>query len=260
MSLPATPLRRPVPSFPSLASGTRYFSSAERPHETIWSANVHDLHVDADGLRISAAGSCAAGAAVLSTQTSLGTTANNNQTTPGQQVLLTAVVFTGANLVNAGTVAFADNGNTVSGCGSAEINPTNGIAFCDATFSTAGVHPLTATFSGTPEFIASTSETYALSVIATPTVTVQPAYSTITTAYLDHVTVTVNGGGGNPTATGTVTLSSGSYTSAATTLSSGSATFITSTLKAGTHAVTADYPGDANFAASKSKPVKQVVN
>jgi len=27
-----------------------------------------------------------------------------------------------------------------------------------------------------------------------------------------------------------------------------------------THAVTADYPGDANFAASKSKPVKQVVN
>jgi hypothetical protein len=40
-----------------------------------------------------------AGAAVLSTQTSLGTTANNNQTTPGQEVLLIAVVFTGGNLV-----------------------------------------------------------------------------------------------------------------------------------------------------------------
>jgi uncharacterized repeat protein (TIGR03803 family) len=43
------------------------------------------------------------------------------------------------------------------------------------------------------------------------------------------------------------------------TLSSGSATFTTSTLKVGTTAVTAVYAGDSNFAGSKSKAVKQVV-
>src|SRR5208282_794266 len=43
------------------------------------------------------------------------------------------------------------------------------------------------------------------------------------------------------------------------TLSEGTATFVTSTLKVGTTSVTAVYGGDSNFAASKSKPVKQVV-
>jgi hypothetical protein len=42
-------------------------------------------------------------------------------------------------------------------------------------------------------------------------------------------------------------------------LSGGTATFVTSTLKVGTTSVTAVYGGDSNFAASKSKPVKQVV-
>jgi uncharacterized repeat protein (TIGR03803 family) len=42
-------------------------------------------------------------------------------------------------------------------------------------------------------------------------------------------------------------------------LSSGTATFVTSTLKVGTTTVTAVYAGDSDFKASKSKPVKQVV-
>jgi uncharacterized repeat protein (TIGR03803 family) len=43
------------------------------------------------------------------------------------------------------------------------------------------------------------------------------------------------------------------------TLSGGTATYTTTTLKVGTNSITAVYGGDANFAASKSKPVKQVV-
>jgi len=43
------------------------------------------------------------------------------------------------------------------------------------------------------------------------------------------------------------------------TLSGGTATFVTSTFKVGTTSVTAVYGGDSNFAGSKSKPVKQVV-
>ena len=55
----------------------------------------------------------------------------------------------------------------------------------------------------------------------TPTVTVTPASSTITTAQSLAVTIAVSGSGG--TATGSVVLSSGSYTSASTALSAGSA-------------------------------------
>jgi hypothetical protein len=43
------------------------------------------------------------------------------------------------------------------------------------------------------------------------------------------------------------------------TLSGGTATFMTSTLKVGTNSITAVYDGDSNFAGSKSKALKQVV-
>jgi predicted heme/steroid binding protein len=55
----------------------------------------------------------------------------------------------------------------------------------------------------------------------TPTVTVTPATSSITTAQALKVTVTVSGKSGRPT--GSVTLSGGNYTSAGTALSGGSA-------------------------------------
>lgn len=58
----------------------------------------------------------------------------------------------------------------------------------------------------------------------TPTLTVTPALPAVTTAQALSVAVTVSGSGTNPTPTGSVTLSSGSYTSNAATLSSGAAT------------------------------------
>jgi hypothetical protein len=57
------------------------------------------------------------------------------------------------------------------------------------------------------------------------TVTATPSMGTITTLQQLTETVTVSGGTGNPTPTGTVTLAGGGYTSAATALVGGSATF-----------------------------------
>ena len=68
-----------------------------------------------------------------------------------------------------------------------------------------------------------------LSVKTTPTVTVTPGLSSITTVQSLSVTVAVNGGTGNPTPTGSVILTGGSYTSSAATLSSGSATIAVAT-------------------------------
>jgi hypothetical protein len=79
----------------------------------------------------------------------------------------------------------------------------------------------------------------------TPTVTVTPSTQSITTVQSLSVTVTVTGSNGTPT--GSVVLSSGSYTSAATTLANGSAsiTIPAGTLPAGNDAMTASYTPDA---------------
>jgi hypothetical protein len=82
----------------------------------------------------------------------------------------------------------------------------------------------------------------------TPAVTVMPASTSITTTQSLGVTVTVNGGSSNPTPTGSVTLSGGTYTSAAIPLSSGSAAFTipAGSLALGTNILLAFYMPDAN--------------
>jgi hypothetical protein len=64
----------------------------------------------------------------------------------------------------------------------------------------------------------------ATSTAITPTVTVTPALTSITSGEVLPVTISVSGGSGNPIPTGTVALASGTYFSGATTLSGGSAT------------------------------------
>ncbi len=72
-------------------------------------------------------------------------------------------------------------------------------------------------------------------------------------------TATVSGAGGTPT--GTVTFLDGATQIGTMPLNgSGVAAFPTTTLTAGTHSITASYGGDANFAASTSTAVSQVVN
>lgn len=58
-----------------------------------------------------------------------------------------------------------------------------------------------------------------------PTVTATPSATSITILQQMSVSVTVDGGAGNPMPTGSVTLTSGNYTSAAVTLNDGAATF-----------------------------------
>jgi hypothetical protein len=71
-------------------------------------------------------------------------------------------------------------------------------------------------------------------------------------------TATVTGSGGTPT--GTVTFKDGATTLGTVPLSGTSAAFTTSSLAAGSHSITATYSGDANFGASTSPTLTQVVN
>jgi len=80
-----------------------------------------------------------------------------------------------------------------------------------------------------------------------PTVTVTPPAQSITTAQALSVSVAVNGGSGNQTPTGSLTLTGGGYTSAATALSSGNATINVpaGSLPTGTYTLTVSYVPDS---------------
>jgi hypothetical protein len=80
----------------------------------------------------------------------------------------------------------------------------------------------------------------------TPMVTVTPSASSITTTQALTVTVAVSGGSGNPTPTGSVKLTSGSYTSATVALSGGSATInvAAGSLATGSDTLTVSYTPD----------------
>jgi hypothetical protein len=97
----------------------------------------------------------------------------------------------------------------------------------------------------------------------TPTITVTPSSLSITTAQALSVVVAVSGGSGNPVPTGSVTLSSGAFTSASKTLAAGNATvnIAAGLLAVGTDTLTASYTPDAsssstyNAATGKSSAV-----
>jgi hypothetical protein len=72
-------------------------------------------------------------------------------------------------------------------------------------------------------------------------------------------TATVSSSAGAPPDGETVSFVQGKTTLGTGTLSGGSASFTTSTLKKGTDSIVAVYGGDSEFAGSKSKPDKQVV-
>jgi hypothetical protein len=87
---------------------------------------------------------------------------------------------------------------------------------------------------------------------STPTLTVTPGATSITTAQALSVTVTVTGGSGQPTPTGTVILAGGGYTSPTATLGGGSATINipAGSLSPGSDTLTASYSGDSNYSAA----------
>ena len=99
------------------------------------------------------------------------------------------------------------------------------------------------------------------------TVSAEPTTTTLTSSpnpstLGEPVTFTaeVTSGEGAPPDGESVSFKQGTTVLGTRPLSGGSASFTTSALKAGTHSITAVYGGDADFAGSKSKPVKQVVN
>ncbi len=118
----------------------------------------------------------------------------------------------------------------------------------------AGTHVLTVYYSGDATYASSTSTTYTFTVIKAVTTT---TFATSTTAATASVPVTLTATVSSTTSVpgGTVQFLVGQSVVGTATLSGGVATLVTTLLPAGSDSITAAYVGDANDAASVSKPI-----
>ena len=111
-----------------------------------------------------------------------------------------------------------------------------------------GQHAVDANFVGNSVYAASTSRTTTLTAeIGAPAVTLSLSPVSVTTAQALTVTIAVSGGSANPIPTGSVTLSTGSYTSTATILAGGSAAIVVpaDTLPIGTDPLSVNFTPDS---------------
>jgi hypothetical protein len=184
-----------------------------------------------------------------------------NPSVVGQNVTFSAVVTAvapGAGTPT-GSVVFMDSATSL---GSASLNGAGVGTFATAALS-AGVHSITAVYSGDAHFTGSTSPAFmqtvgqastttSLAAAPNPTVFGQGATFTAT------VSVVAPGSG---TRTGSVAfIDSGVTLGTSAVNASGQAAFTATTLSAGTHTIRASYLGDSNFSGSTSAAVTQTIN
>ena len=204
-----------------------------------------------------------AGASVLLNvgATAAATTTTISPSTPHsysafQPVTFTAKVHTTGPGTPTGNVEFLDSGVLI-GSGSVD---SNGQASFTTTGLAVGSHFVVASYQGDNNFAPSNSLGVHISINKANTITTL-ASSQTPSQYGQKLTftATVTGRyGGTPT--GTVTFSDGSKILATSALNGATAKFSTTKLAVGPHSIAAAYSGDANFSASTSPVLSQVVN
>jgi Bacterial Ig-like domain (group 3)/YDG domain len=192
-----------------------------------------------------------------------GTTAtllsSTNPAVSGQVVSFTAniAVVSPGQGTPTGTFTFKDGASTL---GTSPVN--SGQAVFNISSLSAGVHSITASYSGDGSFSNSLSSALSQTINQAST-SVAMISSTNPSVFGQPVTLSVtvsvvSPGGGAPT--GTVTFNDGSIALATNTLTAGQATLLTSSLPAGSHSLTAVYNGDLNFKTSTNTPLVQTVS
>jgi parallel beta-helix repeat protein len=157
--------------------------------------------------------------------------------------------------VPSGSVAFyvAPPDGPVATVATVSLN-ANGVAAYATTSLQSGTNYIQAIYQPTGGFLGSSSENTPLVIAAPPiaTVTVLPNPGNITISQPANINITVSGTVGNPTPTGTVTLTSGSYSSASTTLNNGTTTITVpaGSLPAGSDTLAVQYSGDSVYSAA----------
>ena len=188
--------------------------------------------------------------------TSTALTSSVNPSVFGQSVTFTATV-TSAGGVPTGNVQFKDGGQSL-GTGAL----SGGVATLTRSNLTVGDHSITAVYIGNANFDTSTSPvlTQTINRASTATAVTSSANPSVFGQSVTFTaTVSVIGpGAGKPG--GDVQFFDGATLLSTQPLKNNKATFTTSALSVGIHTITARYVGDANFAASTSSVLNQMVN
>ncbi|MFI0904088.1 Ig-like domain-containing protein, partial [Streptomyces sioyaensis] len=227
---------------------------------TVNNVNVgfHTITANYNGSIFFSPSSGTASLTVLQASTTTTVTSSPDPSTFGQPVTLTAHVAPVApgSGTPTGTVTFVIGGG---GGGTVTAPLVGGNASVTTSTLSVGTHPITATYSGSANFAASSG---------TDTQTVQGLASTVTTVTSSPdpsvfgqpvtFTATVTSLLG-PTPTGTVTFVIAGGPTLTAPLVAGTASVTTSSLSVGSHAVTATYSGDVNFSSSSGTD-SQLVN
>ena len=187
---------------------------------------------------------------VVATSTTIALMSSNNPASPAQAITFTATV-SGAGATT-GSVEFFDGAQSL---GSANLSSGN------ATLTTAalaaGNHSITASYSGDATHLASTSAAINQLVKFATSTSVTSSLNPSVFGQVVTFTANVTSSGGTPT--GSVTFFDYGQLIGSATLSAGHASFATAALSAGSHALTAVYNGDANFAVSTTSVLIQTV-
>src|SRR5580692_5325108 len=187
----------------------------------------------------------------VATTTSL--SASSTQATSGQAITFTATVAPKSGSgVPAGTVAFSDGSTQI---GTASVN-SSGSAVLATSSLAIGSHSISAAYSGDTNFASSTSAAVSVTIsapakIATATSVMASATQIMLGQDVTFTTrVAPQSGTGIPT--GSIAILDGQTQLGVVALNAGAASFSSANLAVGSHAITAAYSADSNYAASTS--------
>jgi Bacterial Ig-like domain (group 3) len=190
---------------------------------------------------------------VATTATSL--TSSLNPAGTNQSITLTATVTSQFGGGATGSVVFSSGSQTL---GTASLSGNT--ASLTTSFSAAGTYSITAKYSGDGNNTGSTSSTLSQVIIASTTTTLVSSLNPSFVGQALTFSATVSSTAGAPPNGETITFKNGSSVLGTAPLSGGIASLTTSSLPAGIYPITASYAGDANFSASISPGLRQVVN
>ena len=190
--------------------------------------------------------------ALAKTNTTTAVSASAMQVTSGQSVMFSAVVTpTAGSGTPTGSVTFLDGATSL---GMATLSGGSG-SVSSSTLSL-GTDTITVMYSGDANFSGSTSSAVTVTVVAPAKMgtvtTVSSSATQVTSGQSVTFTVSVKAQSGMGVPTGAITFLDGGSQINTATLSAGVASFTSAALAVGSHAITAEYGGDSNYAASSS--------
>jgi len=202
--------------------------------------------------------SCGGNVAILLNSSSILTTnlvSSLNPALAGQAVTYTATVAE-LGTPPAGTVTFRDGTSVIANDVPLTLNAGQYQATYSTSYSTAGTHQISATYSLAP--ISQISSILAETVLNSTAMTLISSLPASAPGQKVTFTAAITPTQGVIPDGEVVTFSDGVTPIGTGTTVGGEATFMTSTLAAGSHTIAANYPGDATFAASSASTTELV--